>query len=382
SNGADYHYTMTLIHTQRDKLGGELGSFLRETMVPAIYCDMAARGWPTSPFVHPVRESPDDGIRDILDTPRFSTGYAALHHTIGFMPETHMQKPFAERYASTRALVESVLAFSIAHGSTIQALRREARQQAACRTRWPVFWQPDFSRPRAPPFKGFAARYKSSKLGNYQRLWYDRQQPWEREIAFYDRCSVDIEVDTPSAYLVPRAWREVIERLSWNKVQWHQLPLDETRPVRTQRITSVTSRATPYEGHLFHDALELTTQLKTCLLRAGDCVVPLNQPDARYAVETLEPQGHDSFFRWGFFNSILEKKEHYSDYVFEDLAWDMLQDEPALMEKFLQWKSQHPGLVGNQKAVLDFIFANGKRFAEPGWMRYPVFGLVYAALRA
>jgi len=152
SNGADYHYTMTLIHTQSDKLGGELGGFLRETMVPAIYDDMAARGWPTSPYVHPVRESPDDGIRHTLETPRFSTGYAALHHTIGFMPKTHMLKPFAERCASTRALVESVLAFSMAHHTQIQGMRSAARQDAAARKRWPVHWQVDFSRPRATPF--------------------------------------------------------------------------------------------------------------------------------------------------------------------------------------------------------------------------------------
>ncbi|HEY5801402.1 MAG TPA: M14 family zinc carboxypeptidase, partial [Burkholderiaceae bacterium] len=45
SNGADYQYTMTLIHTQPDKLGGELGTLLREDMLPALYADMEARGW-------------------------------------------------------------------------------------------------------------------------------------------------------------------------------------------------------------------------------------------------------------------------------------------------------------------------------------------------
>jgi hypothetical protein len=59
---------------------------------------------------------------------------------------------------------------------------------------------------------------------------------------------------------------------------------------------------------------------QTVQLRAGDYIVPLDQDKARYAVETLEPLGHDSFFRWGFFNSVLEKKEAYSDYVFEDEA--------------------------------------------------------------
>lgn len=108
SNGADYQYTMTLIHTQTDKLGEGLGSFLRDTMLPAIYADMNRRGCPTCPYVNPVKATPDDGIEDFLEVPRFSTGYAALHHTIGFMPETHMLKPFADRYAAMRALVESV----------------------------------------------------------------------------------------------------------------------------------------------------------------------------------------------------------------------------------------------------------------------------------
>jgi hypothetical protein len=74
---------------------------------------------------------------------------------------------------------------------------------------------------------------------------------------------------------------------------------------------------------MFHDDVQLVRGCETVLLRAGDCLVPLDQDKARYAVETLEPQGHDSFFRWGFFNSVLEKKEAYSDYVFEGrlCAW-------------------------------------------------------------
>jgi hypothetical protein len=63
---------------------------------------------------------------------------------------------------------------------------------------------------------------------------------------------------------------------------------------------------------MFHDAVELTTHDETVHAQAGDYVlVPLDQARARYAVETLEPQAHDSFFRWGFFNSILEKKEGF-----------------------------------------------------------------------
>ena len=373
SNGADYLYTMTLIQTQADKLGKELGGFMRDQMLPKIYQDMEARGWPTCPYVNPVKETPDDGIEDFLEVPRFSTGYAALHHTIGFMPETHMLKPFADRYASMRALVETVLEFTIANAEKIQALRASAKNKE--RMQWPVQWKPDYRKPSTFRFKGYKAIYSPSKIGNYTRLSYDCNQPWEKDILYYDNFVEDVVVDTPKAYLIPQAWREVIERLQWNRVELKRLPEDREYQVQTYRIKKVTSRATAYEGHMFHDEVELSKQTETIHARAGDYLLSLNQENARYAVETLEPLAHDSFFRWGFFNSVLEKKEAYSDYVFEDSAFEMLQDEPELKEKFDRWKLENPELLSDQTAVLNFIYANGMRFCEPEWRRYPVYSL-------
>lgn len=372
SNGADYQYTMTLIHTQVDKLGEGLGGFLRDTMLPAIYADMQQRGWPTCPYVNPVRATPDEGIEDFLEVPRFSTGYAALHHTIGFMPETHMLKPFADRYASMRALVESVLAFTVQNAPTIQALRRAARQGAGSRTQWPVHWQPDYSQPASFRFKGYAAVYRPSVLGTYNRLAYDRNQPRERDIPWFNRCTADVVVNAPRYYLVPQAWHEVIARLQWNGVTLERLSADKEIQAQAYVIDSVVSRPGPYEGHMFHDEVRLSRRPVTVHARAGDVLVPLDQPHARYAVETLEPQAHDSFFRWGFFNSVLEKKENFSDYVFEDTALQMLEAEPELRAAFEQWKAQNPDKLADQEAVLSFIYANGQRYVEPEWRRYPV----------
>jgi hypothetical protein len=124
---------------------------------------------------------------------------------------------------------------------------------------------------------------------------------------------------------------------------------------------------------MFHDDVQLERRCATVTLRAGDYIVPLDQDNARYAVEMLEPLGHDSFFRWGFFNSVLEKKEAYSDYVFEDDAERLLREEPELAAKFEDWKQANPQLLENQGAVLDFIFAHCARWHEPEWRRYPVF---------
>ena len=375
SNGADYPYTMTLIHTQADKLGGGLGDFLRDTMLPAIYSAMEERGWPTCPYVNPVAASPDQGIADFLETPRYSTGYAALHHTIGFMPETHMLKPFQDRYESMRALIDVTLQFTLNHAGQIQALRRAAKAQGRENTQWPVSWKMDETRPSSLRFKGYDAVYSPSLLGRYERLSYDRTQPWERDIPHYNHFVADAVVEAPMAYVVPQAWRDVIDRLDWNGVVMTRV--EAARPVqaRVYRIVSVQSRSGPYEGHLFHEQVELQAQRQTLTLQAGDWWIPLKQDSARYLVETLEPKAHDSFFRWGFFNSILERKEHFSDYVFEDMALQLLAQEPALNKKFAQWKSDNPALLQSQAAVLGFIFENCARFAEPQWRRYPVLAI-------
>jgi len=373
SNGADYSYTMTLIPTQADKLGGDLGAFLRDTMLPALYADMEGRGWPMCPYVNPVKDSPEDGIADFLETARFSTGYAALHDTIGFMPETHMLKPFADRYHSMRALVETALDFTIAHGEAIVELRRAARAAGRTRREWPVHWAMDEANPSTFRFKGYAAKYKASVLGDYQRLYYDRNAPYERDIAHYNRFPADIVVPAPKAYVVPQQWREAIERLRWNGVKLERIDAERTQEVSVYRIAAVTSRAHAYEGHMFHDEVQVERTRETVTLRAGDYLVPLDQDQARYAVETLEPQAHDSFFRWGFFNSVLEKKEAYSDYVFEDEAERLLAAEPELAARFDAWKAANPDLLKDQGAVLDFIFAHCARWREPEWRRYPVF---------
>ncbi len=106
SDGADYQYTMTLLCSQWNKLGGQLGAFLHDVLQPALFADMEKRGWPMTPYVEFEAGNPRDGWDGFYDEPRYSSGYATLFHTIAFMPETHMLKPFTDRVLSTYALMQ------------------------------------------------------------------------------------------------------------------------------------------------------------------------------------------------------------------------------------------------------------------------------------
>ncbi|SHN38586.1 M14 family zinc carboxypeptidase [Rhizobacter sp. OV335] len=376
SNGADYQHVVTLIATQPDKLGGRTGEHLRETMLPALYADMAERGFPMCPYVNPLQEIPDDGIADFLDSPRFSTGYAALHHTIGFMPETHMLKAFEARYHGTRALVEAALAHTVAHGDAIRAARAADRAAIAGGAPVALDWSLDRQRSRPFRFSGFTAVHEPSRLGSYQRLRYDRGAPWVKDIPYFDRYRTTVSAVPPRAYLLPQAWHDVALRL-----QGHGVPLQRALragrvPAEACRITRFDKRRMPFEGRHLHDVLEVETVMRTADVAEGDWLVPLGGPHDRFIVEVLEPLGIDSFFRWAFFDSVLDKKESFSDYVFEDEAERLLDAEPGLRARFEAWKAEHPDLLGDREAVLGFIFLAAQRYAEPEWRLYPVLRLL------
>ncbi|MEJ7673791.1 MAG: M14 family zinc carboxypeptidase [Chitinophagaceae bacterium] len=109
SDGADYPYTMTLVTTQYDKLGADLGDWLKQKFEPELYKGMSKKDWEMTPYVNFETAIPDSGMLQFYDSPRYSSGYAALFQTISFMPETHMLKPFAERVKSTYYFMQTAI---------------------------------------------------------------------------------------------------------------------------------------------------------------------------------------------------------------------------------------------------------------------------------
>ena len=146
SDGADYQYTMTLLATQWNKLGGELGDFLHGVYGPALFADMEKKGWPMTPYVEFESGNPDKGWDGFYDEPRYSSGYATLFHTIAFMPETHMLKPFNDRVIATYALMRSMIDEASQHAGQLLEKRKHDIAADQDSTRLSLDWKVDKSR--------------------------------------------------------------------------------------------------------------------------------------------------------------------------------------------------------------------------------------------
>lgn len=370
SNGADYQYTMTLIATQHDKLEAPLGQFLQETMLPELYLDMKNRRWEMIPYVDGPGATPDSGISGFCDYGRYSTGYAALWNTIGFMPETHMLKPFADRLWSTYHFMDVVVHFMVKHKEEIGRVRAEAWAKTRTKKEFVLDWAMDQNRRDTLLFKGFAAKYKPSEVSGLPRLWYDRTQPFEKEIPYYNYFNPLLTVEKPAAYLLPQAWENVIERLRINGVVMRRLSQDVELETESYIIGDFKTR-NAWEGHYYHNGVQVEKKSLKRKFHKGDYVIVPDQNANRYLLETLEPQAPDSWLAWNFFEPVLMQKEYFSDYVFEDLAAQFLKENPAVRAELDAKRAADPDFAGNAQAQLDWVYRKSPWY-EPSHKVYPV----------
>lgn len=371
SNGADYQYVMTLISTQRDKLNPVLSKYMTSEMVPQLFEKMKVRNYEMTPYVDTKGETPESGIVEFMETPRYSSGYAALFNCIGFVPETHMWKPYNGRVWATYELMFSMLEVMQKDSKKIGELRTKADAMMRSQTQFVLKWELDTTRYDSITFKGYEAGHKVSNISAQQRLYYDRTKPFTKKIRFYNRYKSSAIVNAPEMYVVPQAWGRVIERLQMNGVVMEQLKIDTSITCEVKYISSYESVKNPYEGHYEHYNIKTRSETQVLNFYKGDFLIKTDQSSKRYLVETLEPEGEDSFFAWNFFDGILQQKEWFSDYIFEERAEEILKNDPVLKKELELKRSSDKAFSENHKAQLLFIYRRSP-FYERSHNRYPV----------
>jgi Zinc carboxypeptidase len=375
SDGADYQHTMTLLTTQYDKLGKNLGGWLKNNFEPQLYKGMAEKKWDMIPYVNFETTDFGKGMEMFYDPPRYSSGYAALFQTIGFVPETHMLKPFKDRVLSTYALMQTVIEKAAVNANTLIAARNEEKKMVKEQTAFALSWAVDSTKSFPITFKGYEQAFKPSDATGLQRMYYDRTRPFTRQVNFFNVFNPSNFIRTPMAYIIPQGWNIVVDLLKLNNVTVSQLSNDTIIEVEAYKIDDYKSYPRPYEKHHKNFAVKTSASTQKIKFLKGDYIIALNQRANRYITEMLEPTGDDSFFAWNFFDAILQQKEGYSDYRWDDLAAEVLKNNPDLKIKLEEKKKADVKFAENAPAQLDFIYKNSPYY-EPGHNRYPVYRLV------
>ncbi|MDZ7269643.1 MAG: M14 family metallopeptidase [candidate division KSB1 bacterium] len=342
TDGADYQYDITFGYNGPHAHSPAGAAWLDQFLTPAVHRDLEAMGHIPGPLVGGPADGKDfrTGMIEWTASPRFSNGYGDLRHLPTVLVENHSLKPYKQRVLGTYVLLESTLRVLARHGSALQeAIATDRRRRMP---EVPLAWRvPQTASPDSFTFLGVEAREVFSAITNSRYLQWTGKT-YAAKIPLKKMSEAAQTVRRPTAYWIPPAWPEVIERLALHGIQMERLTAPREIAVEMYRLENVKLASRPFEGHVSVSATAVA-ETTTRQFPAGTVRIATDQPLGDLAVLLLEPASGDSFFRWGFFLECLSPAEYVEDYVMQPMAEAMLAEDAQLKAAF-QTKVQSDSL--------------------------------------
>lgn len=372
TDGIDYQYDITWGYSGRQAPSPAISRWLETVLDPPVTEHLRELGHTPGYLVFSFdANDPDQGLFHwSASSPRYSDGYGALRHLPTILVENHSLDPYEQRVLGTYGFLEAVLATVGQEGRSLrQAIDEDrARRPETLATSWSV----DRS---APPeqieFAGVRYRHEESSVSGGQRIvWLG--EPVTKTLPQVEPTVAGGVVRLPAAYWVPAPWTEILERLAAHGIEMERQNEAVTREVEVYRLTSTRLATAPFEGHVRVE-LEAEPEVERMELTfpAGSMRIPTDQPRGLLAAHLLEPVAPDSFFQWGFFNSILGRTEYVEAYVMEPMAERMLAEDEALAAEFAAALEADPEFAADPRERLQWFYRRTP-FFDARWRLYPV----------
>ncbi|MCA1798856.1 MAG: peptidase M14 [Xanthomonadaceae bacterium] len=368
TNGADYQYDFTYGLEMYANAHPALVAWQRDAFYGAIFPALEARGHKLSPYIV-LRDGTDPtlGFEVFQSEPRYSTGYTAIQNRPALLVEMHMLKDYRTRVVGTYAILLESLRYLNAHPGTLR--RAVDAADAATETRYrdggeyPLALAiGEGSRPFE--FLGYEFTRTDSEVSGGTWIQYDPDRPRTFTVPIYDEVTVRHAAPTPSAYIIPAALTDVIERLDWHGIEYRRLDAPRDIEVKTWLFRSVEWAARPFENrHMVEDFNAVPIE-RNMHFPAGSVMVSLDQRRANVIMHMLEPHAPDSLLRWGLLDHIFESKEHAEPRVLERIAREMMAEDPALREAFERRVADDPEFAANPRARLHWFYQRTPYYDE------------------
>lgn len=285
-----------------------------------------------------------------------------------------MLKPYDKRVKGTYELMRSMIQITDSQTSIIKDLRNQANRKYLTDRNYNLHFELDKENPSKREFKGYEGEKIQSEVTGLARLKYDPEKAFTKDVEYFNNFTVSKEIEIPRAYIIPQGWWQVLDRLKLNQIKMEPIDRDTTMQVEVYKIEDFETTDSAYEGHYLHSNTKVSKIVEKVKFRKGDLIVTTFQDGARYLLETLEPEAVDSFFNWNFFDSVLQQKEGFSPYVFEDKALEMLKNDPDLKKEFEDKKRTDTDFRNSSYAQLDWLHKQSENY-EDSHLRYPIFRL-------
>jgi hypothetical protein len=373
TDGLDMQYTVTYTVEKFGNVPPETGKWAIDDYVPFIKETVESKGYLMAPYIWFIDRDMNKGLNDYVTSPRLSTGYVALQNRPGLLIETHSLKPYKDRVFATKAMLEATLHYFNDNPGLLPGLNKKAdawtiKHYADEKNLFPLSFKAS-SRVDSILFKGLKWNNVESWIAGTTVKQYTKE-PFEKYIPHVHESEVDKSVSVPYAYLITEEWMDVIGVMKLHGIEFEVLKEDKQLEVTRYKFKDVKFPTMPYEGR-FQPSFKYDMYKTIETIPAGTYVIKTRQRRLPLVMHLFEPEGGDSFLKWGFFNTIFTETEYFEMYSMLPIAEKMVQENPKLKDEFFKWLSENPQYENNPRARMRFFYKRSPYF-DKTFNLYPV----------
>jgi hypothetical protein len=362
TDGADFQYRILYCLETHQHIHPALAKWAQNSLLPSLIHELERHGIPTAPY----NEGNDlrEGIINAPANPRLSTGYSAIQNRICLLVEAHSLKPYADRVYSTKALNETLLEYLNNNFNELMERNRIADEdsiQEYCIGKTPFPIAVHLTRePELLRFRGVASYEEESLITGNAVVRYTKE-PVDLDLPYYSKSEVTQSVIVPAGYHIPAEYSHIAEHLKLHGIAVRSINTPCYLQAERYRFHDVSFAASPYESR-FRVNFQTELYSEKILAAPSSYIVRTDQRTLRVILHLLEPVAPDSLVRWGFFQSVFERKEYAEPYVMEPIAKRMLEDDPALRTEFFARLEGDEQFRNDPGRRLDFFYQHSVYF--------------------
>ena len=372
TDGEDYQYDITYgFNPTFTAQSPAIATWLTNTLRPKVDKDLTQNGHIPGPLVFAIdKKDFAKGIAGWTASPRYSNGYGDFRHLPTVLVENHSLKPYRQRVLGTYVLIKSMIELlSTEHQSLKTAIQKDkASRPRSLVLDWQYAKDADYI-----PFKGIEYQnYHSDITGQQEVRWLGKPKHYDKLPIFWQK-DAKVKVKVPKAYIVPVQYQSIIERLQLHGIQMQTVSKERYRKQKhyqQYRVTDYQFEQQPFEGHT-RVAANFTLENVHVRVPKDSVLITTDQDLGRLVVALLEPKGPDSFFAWGYFNSIFQRTEYIENYAVIPIAQRMMKEDPKLKAQFEQKLAADPAFAQDPKARLDYFYKRSPYY-DKTYLQYPI----------
>ncbi|WP_144211879.1 M14 family metallopeptidase [Shewanella donghaensis] len=367
TDGIDYQYDVTFGYNVKEGYSPESFAWLETYYRPEVEAALTKQDHIPGKLIFALDNADMyKGLSNWNPSPRFSNGYGDARHLPTILIENHSLKPFKQRVLGTYVMLEQTLKTVAEHGTKLKAAIYEDKYLH--QQRFPLTWQ-NVEQAQGWDFKGIEYSVEQSDISGANVVRWNGKPKLYPNLPVIGNTEVDVITQRPKFYYIPSQWHQVIERLAIHGVRMTTLEKPKTIKAAQYQFTNPEFNTVDYEGRQRVTATSTKLNIDTTVPQ-GTIQITTNQPLGDLAILLLEPESVDSFFQWGFFNSIFTRTEYIEDYAVEPLAAKMLAADDNLKLEFDK-ALKDEAFAADPKARLRWFYQRSPYYDEQ-YLKYPV----------